>query len=707
MNAQAFLVALAIVLGIAAVVTVLFQRVRLPVVLGYIAAGFIVGPHVPIPLVADPKIVHTLSELGVVLLMFSLGLEFSLTKLLSLGARIPLTAILETSLMVWLGFIVGQAFGWTWLECIFAGAILAISSTTIIAKSFDELRIRGEIRELVFGVLIVEDLVAILLMAALTAIATGAGLSAMTLAMTVGKLAAFLIVLIAVGFLLVPRGTRAIVALGRKETTVVAAVGFCFGIALLAQQFGYSVALGAFIAGSLIAESGVQEHVEEAVQPVRDVFAAIFFVSVGMQIDPSVVATHFSTIVAMSIVLILGKIIGVGWGALLTGNSVRTSVRAGMALAQIGEFSFIIASLGLTLKATGTFLYAVAVAVSAITTLTTPWLIRASGPLAELIDRKLPHRLQTFVSLYASWVEQLKRGSKESSRGQMLRRLARLVIVDAVALALLAIATGLGSKSAERFVSESLGTSTEVARFGVLGVAAAIALPLAIGIARTTHRLAAAIAEAVMPMKSSGLDRAAAPRRVLMIAVQLAIVFLVGLPFLAVTQPLIRGAYGPILLALLLAWVGFALWRGTADLQGHVRAGAQVIVESLVAKSREGFAPPRASAPLPLGHALTAVQELLPGLGTPTPVTLPVDANAVGRSLAELNVRGLTGATVLAIGRGNSGLQIPSAKEVLEAGDVLALAGSDEAIAAARELLMALRSPCEREQVSRPSNAGA
>src|SRR6059036_3288486 len=227
-DAHEFLRSLTVVLAVAAVTTVLFQRLRQPVVLGYLIAGLIVGPHVPIPLVANPAVVQTLSELGVILLMFSLGLEFSVRKLIVVGPTAGLTALLQSSLMVWLGFMIGRLFGWTMLESLFAGAVIAISSTTIIAKAFDEQGITGRLRELVVGILVVEDLIAILLMAILTAIASGSGLSAGPLAATIGRLAAFLVGLVAVGMVLVPRTVRAVNRLKRRETTLVASIGLCF-----------------------------------------------------------------------------------------------------------------------------------------------------------------------------------------------------------------------------------------------------------------------------------------------------------------------------------------------------------------------------------------------------------------------------------------------------------------------------------------------
>jgi CPA2 family monovalent cation:H+ antiporter-2 len=676
-----FLQALAIVLCVAALTTVLFQRLRQPVVLGYLLAGLIVGPHVPIPLVADRDTVETLSELGVILLMFSLGLEFNLEKVVRVGPTAGLTAIIQCSIMFWLGLVVGEAFGWTTLESLFLGAIVAISSTTIIAKAFDEQQVGGRLRELVVGVLVVEDLIAILLMAALTALSSGDGLSPGELARSSGRLAAFLGALVAVGMVVVPRALRAIVRLGRPETTLVASIGLCFASSLLAQELGYSVALGAFIAGSLVAESGEEGEVQRLVHPVRDMFAAIFFVSVGMLLDPALIARHGLAVAVLTAVVIVGKVASTSLGAFLTGHGIRTSVQAGMSLAQIGEFSFIIAGLGVALKVTGDFLYPIAVCVSALTTLSTPWLIRASGPAASLVDRKLPRPLQVFAALYGSWVERLRRAPGRESRGAVARRLVRLLLLDAALLAGLVIATSVSADGIAAFLARSLGSTQEAARVAVTVASVVLAAPLCLGILRIARRLGATLAAGALPEVAEGrLDLAAAPRRALVVTLQLAIVLLVGLPLLALTQPFLPGPQGAIALALLLVVLGVVFWRSAANLQGHVRAGAGMIVEALTAQARRGA--PRAGA-----QAFAQVRQLLPGLGEPVPVQLDAASPAVGKTLAALDLRGLTGATVLAISRGEAAILVPAASETLAAGDVLALAGTEEAVAAARRIL--------------------
>jgi CPA2 family monovalent cation:H+ antiporter-2 len=681
-DAHHFLQALAIVLCVAGVTTVLFHRLHQPVVLGYGLAGLIVGPHVPIPLVADPDVVHTLSELGVILLMFSLGLEFRLDKLGRLATTAGITAVVQSSIMVWLGFVAGRLFGWTTLESLFTGAVVAISSTTIIAKAFDEQRIGGRLREVVVGVLIVEDLIAIVLMALLTAIASGSGLAADALLATVGRLAAFLAALISIGVLVVPRAMRAIVRLERSETTLVFAIGLCFAIALLADMFGYSVALGAFIAGSLVAESGVEHEVERLVEPVRDVFAAIFFVSVGMQIDPKHVAEHGAAIATLTAVVVMGKIFGVALGAFLTGAGLRLSVQAGMSLAQIGEFSFIIAGLGRSLGATGDFLYPVAVAVSAITTLLTPWLIRRSGPAASWLDRALPGPIQTFTALYGSWLEGLRSAPASPTAAARIRRLVRLLALDVALLALLVVGTATATGRIAALAEARFQIDATVAGYAVFGAAVALATPLCVGVVRVGRRLGTSLAEIALPTPAGGgrVDLASAPRRALVVALQLAIVLLAGAPLLAITQPFVPTGPGAALLAIALGLLLVAFWRSTTNLEGHVRAGAQVIVEAL----GSGRA---ANAPAPR-DPLAEVHALLPGLGDLVAVRLTPESDATGKTLAELNLRGLTGATVLAITRADGGTAVPNAGDRLRDGDVLTLAGTREAVESARALVL-------------------
>jgi K+:H+ antiporter len=676
-DAQDFLGALAIVLCVAALTTVVFQRLRQPVVLGYILAGLIVGPHVPLPIVADNASVQTLAELGVILLMFSLGLEYSLRKLAQVGPAAGLTAVVETSFMVWLGLQVGRLFGWSGVESLFAGAVVAISSTTIIVKAFEDRGITGRLRDIVVGVLIVEDLIAILLLAVLTVLTSEGGTG--SLVMTVGRLAAFLGGLVVVGMLVVPRAMRAITRLQRRETTLVASIGICFAFALLARSFGYSVALGAFLAGSLVAESGRQYEIEPLIQPVRDMFVAVFFVSVGMLIDPTQIVRHWPAVAVLSSTVLVGKVLGVSFGTFLTGNSLRMSVQAGMSMAQIGEFSFIIAGLALTVQA-GAFLYPVAVAVSAITTLFTPWLIRAAGPVATWVDRKLPRPLQTFAALYGGWVERLRTGPRPESAMTRLRRQVRLLLLDAALIAGIIVATSATLAGLVSVAERRLGLPEAIARIAIIAIAVAVAAPFCLGFFQGARHVGITLARVALPSRlGKRVDAAAVPRRMLVVTLQLAVIVLVGAPLLALTQPFLPGVPGAVVLAGVVAVLGVAFWRTATNLQGHVRAGAQVIVEALAAQSAESVR--SESGPL------TRAEQLLPGLGALEAVRVDPASPTIGRTLADLNLRGLTGATVLAILRRGEQVAVPGAGERLQADDVLALAGSHDAIREAQRLI--------------------
>src|SRR5687767_14882185 len=688
MDAHVFLENLALVLCTAAVTSFVFQRLRQPVVFGYLLAGMIVGPYVPIPLSADESVLQTLSELGVILLMFSLGLEFRLRRVGQVAATSGLAALLETSTMLGLGYVAGVAMGWTPLECVFAGAIVAISSTTIIAKAFDENAVHGRLREIVFGILIVEDLIAIIMIALLTAIAAGAGVSAWSLAITVIRLITFLAALIGVSLLIVPRFVHRIVKLERAETTLVGSIGLCFAAAFIAYSFGYSVALGAFIMGSLVAESGEAIRIERLVHPVRDMFVAIFFVSVGSLIDPRVIVDHWGAVLALTMLVITGKVIAVTAGSFITGNGLRHSIQAGMSLAQIGEFSFIIAGVGLTAGVISGFIYPVAVAVSAITTLVTPWLIRGSEPAAMFVDRKLPRPIQTSVALYASWVDRIRNAPGMAGRS-MTRRLVRVILIDAGLLVLVIIGAGAERGRFTTLFSTWTGVSPGTSLTIVLLGAIVVAAPLLWGIVRSARMLGFVLAMQALPAAGRRkADFAAAPRRALVTMLQIGTLLMVGLPVVAVTQPFLPRFPGFTLLAILIVVLGFAFWKSALNLQEHAKAGAEVIVAALSPQDSDE------DDPANLFKTMEHIAIMLPGLGEPVPVKIGAGNPSVGRSLAELNIRGKTGATILAITRkGETGAKVvvPSGKERIREGDILALAGTQEAVSQAIGMLTASR----------------
>jgi CPA2 family monovalent cation:H+ antiporter-2 len=679
-DSHSFLQNLAVVLCVAAIATVVFQRLRQPVVFGYLLAGMIVGPHISIPLVADAQTVRALSELGVILLMFSLGLEFSIRKLVQVSRGAGLVALFECSVMVSVGYLAGQMLGFTRIESIFAGAIIGISSTTIIVKAFEEQKVKGRVTELVFGILIIEDLIAIFLLTVLTTVARSGSISPSDLAMTAVRLVMFLAPLIGFGLLLVPRAIRAVVRLGRPETTLVASIGICFAAALLALSFGYSVALGAFIAGSLIAESGHELEIEHMVRPVRDMFAAIFFVSVGMMIDPTALTEHWRAVTLLTVAVILGKVLAVTIGAFLAGHGRRTAMKAGMSLAQIGEFSFIIASVGVAAGVIGAWMYPVAIAVSAITTLTTPLLIKLSNKAAGSIDRWLPGPIQTVAALYGSWIERVRNAPRAPTERSAVNRVVRFILLDAALIIALVIGVNLEIDRLSVSIGAMLTMAPERVRFLIVLVSGVIAVPLLYGLITSARALGNRLAGRAFATTQKGkVDPADAPRRALVILVQIAVVLAVGIPTVAITQPFLPPHQGAFVLSIVTLALLIALWRNASNLQGHARAGAQIIA-TVLSKQMASTDGAQSEA------TLEDVNTILPGLGEPVAMRVVPESIAVGRSLAELNLRGATGATILAIRRGDQQIPTPLGREVIQSGDVLAVAGGHDSVAVARAL---------------------
>lgn len=392
---ESFISDLALILISASLVTLVFKRLKQPLVLGYIVAGFLAGPHMPYtPSVSDMSSIHTWADIGVIFLMFTLGLEFSFKKIVKMGIGPVIAACSVMFCMMSVGNMVGHLFGWGSMNSLFLGGMLAMSSTTIIYKAFDDLGLRqqkfaGE----VLSVLILEDILGILLMVVLSALAVSRQFQGMELVGSLFKLGFFLILWFVVGVYIIPIFLRRTHRFLNKETLLVVSIGLCFLLVVIAGKVGYSSAFGAFMMGSILAETVEAEKIERVVSPVKDLFGAIFFVSVGMLVDPAVLAAYWLPIVVLCIAIIVGQAVFGTTSFLLSGQPLRIAVQGGFSLAQIGEFAFIIASLGISLGVTSDFLYPVVVAVSIITTFFTPYMIRAAQPACRLLERVVPQNV--------------------------------------------------------------------------------------------------------------------------------------------------------------------------------------------------------------------------------------------------------------------------------------------------------------------------
>ena len=388
---------LALILIVAGVVTVVFRWLKQPLVLGYIVAGLLAGPHVGlIPTIADTADIAIWADIGVVFLLFALGLEFSFKKLVRVGKTGIITAVTEVVAMFLVGLLVGRALHWSPTDSMFLGGMLSMSSTTIIIKAFDDLHVREErFATQVFGVLVVEDLVAVLLMVLLSTVAVNQHFSGAEMIQNLLKLVFFLMVCFVGGVFLVPTLLKKVHHLMNDETLLVVCVGLCLVMVVLAVAAGFSSALGAFMMGSILAETTAVERIERQLKPVKDLFGAVFFVSVGMMISPQILFQYAGPVALVTLATLIGKFLCSSGGMLLSGQSLKVSLQSGCSLAQIGEFAFIIASLGQSLQVTSEFLYPVVVAVSVITTFFTPYLIRVGEPLYHLLERTMPDRLRS------------------------------------------------------------------------------------------------------------------------------------------------------------------------------------------------------------------------------------------------------------------------------------------------------------------------
>lgn len=425
MNIENLITDLAFILLLGAVVTVVFKWIKQPVVLGYIVAGFLASPHFTyLPSVSTEANIDFWAQLGIVILLFSLGLEFSFKKLLNTGASAMVTALIIVSGMMGVGYVVGHFLNFSTVNCLFLGGMLSMSSTTIIIKAFTDLGLRQKtFASQVLAVLIVEDLFAVVMMVILSSIATSSAVSGAELIFSVAKLVFFLVIWFLVGVYMLPSVFNATRKYLNSETLLVVSMGLCLGMAVFSVYCGFSLALGAFVMGSILAGTSYAERIEHVVTPVKDLFGAVFFISVGMMVRPDIVAEYWPTILLLATSVIVGMIVFGTFGMLVTGQSLRVAIQSGFALTQIGEFAFIIASLGMSLGVLQQSIYPIVVAVSVMTTFTTPYFIKLSLPFYKFIEKHLPARMRFLIERYHKnagleqarsrnmWTETLKRYS--------------------------------------------------------------------------------------------------------------------------------------------------------------------------------------------------------------------------------------------------------------------------------------------------------
>jgi monovalent cation:H+ antiporter-2, CPA2 family len=664
-----FLRDLAVVMAVSAATTVLFHFFRQPVVLGYIVAGVIIGPHTPpFSFVTDLHSIQTLAELGVLLLLFSIGLEFDLRKLRRVGGVAFLAAILEILMMIWLGYSAGRILGWGEMDSLFLGALLSISSTTIIVQVLME---TGQLKELfaqiILGILIVEDIVAIIILVLLSGFANAGTITFVDVGWALLRVCGFMVAALTAGYLLVPRLIAFVAGFKRSEMLTVTVLGLAFGLAVLGAHFGFSIALGAFLMGAIVAESEQSHQIVERIGPIREMFTAVFFVATGMLLDPKLITDLWAVVLFITLITVAGKIVSCSFGTFLAGYPGRVAVPVGLGMAQIGEFSFIIANLGRTTGVTGAALYPIAVIVSSITTFLTPYLLRSAHRLTALAVRFGPRPLLTFATFYTAWLSRLT--DRATGSGKVQRLSWRLIFYLAATVALF-VATWSGT----RWVAEELPVivrrQTELLQWGV---AALVVLPFLFIIGRSLESLT----QEVMLL---GQSQGGAARQSGLIRNALRFVFgWIGAVFvLAAGTPVLPPIVPLLVVVCGLLATTFFFWESLVRFHTQIEA---------LLTSLGGPAPGAETTTASEWQGRREVTRLLSDQYGPEVRTedfvVPFHSTALNDTIQRLSLRTLTGVSIIAIYRDPDQILVPQTETVILPGDVLLLLGEREQLDAA------------------------
>lgn len=578
MHAMNFIQDLAVIMLVSGLVTVLFHRLRQPVVLGYIAAGVIIGPHTPpFELIQDEQTIRTLGGLGLMFLLFSLGLEFDLRRLSRVGVTAFVATLTEIVLMVWIGYEIGRFFGWKPVDRLFLGAMMAISSTTIIVKVLDELDMKKHrFAQIIFGILVMEDIIAIGMIALLSGIAVTGTLGTAEAASSIGRLLLFIVVSLVIGILLIPRLLAYVAKFKSNEMLLVTVLGILFGFSLLVLKLDYSTALGAFLMGAIMAGSKPLQTIERLIEPLRDMFSAIFFVAIGLLLDPHVLIDYALPIAVIAAAVIVGKVVAVSLGTFVAGHDGRSAMRVGMGMAQIGEFSFIIVSMGLTLGIASDFLYPIAVGVSAITALASPQLIRAADPLSVRVARAMPERLAQLFGLYTSWLQSIQPTGTQAALAKIVQKILLQVLVNFALVAAVFLGGAYFSAELESLLAGWVA-DVDVQKSLVWGGALFVSLPFLIAAYRKLKALSMLLAELSVKPEQAG-EYTQSTRRVISEVIPLLSIAGMMLLFSALSASILPPMGLLLLVLAVVAGLTFLLWSRFVKLHSRLQIA---LMESL------------------------------------------------------------------------------------------------------------------------------
>ncbi|OJV20128.1 MAG: sodium:proton antiporter [Dyadobacter sp. 50-39] len=637
---------LSLILTMAGIITVIFKKLKQPIVLGYILAGLLVGPNFHLfPTITDIKTIEIWAEIGVIFLLFNLGLEFSFKKLVKVGNTAAITGLFEVSMMLVTGFITGQLLGWSKTDSLFLGGIIAISSTTIIFRAFDELGLKTQkFTRVVLGILVIEDLTAVLLMVLLSTLSLSQQFAGFELIQSSLKLFFFLTIWFLGGIFVFPTLLRRYRHLMNDESVLITSVALCFGMVFLVTKAGFSAALGAFIMGSILAETTHAEKIEHLLKPVKDLFGAVFFISVGMLINPGLLLEYAVPTAILVLVVMLGKTTFVTLGAVLSGQPLKKSLQSGMSLSQIGEFSFIIANLGLSLKVTSGFLYPIAVGVSVITTFATPYMMKASEPLYGWLDKRLPEKWRLYLNRYSTSTATI---TQTTQWNEILKSYAQTVILNSVVVVgiILASSRQLADQLHTR-VPETFMTNSVLFAITFLLISPFLwALVFKRGNRKAYSAIWLSRKYSRGPLLVLELSR-------VVIAILL-MAFLLNSFFSTKTAFIVAGG---------IMVLGFAIFY--QRLQQFYHKIEDRFLQNLNARQLEGSG--KSKRILLPWDAHFAFLEVSP------------DSNLIGKSLQELKIRETFGINVVLIERGSKTIYLPRPTEVLYPCDRIEVIGTDD-----------------------------
>ncbi|WP_281228285.1 cation:proton antiporter [Flavobacterium aquiphilum] len=640
---------LGLILITATVAVLLFRKLKQPLVLGYLIAGFMAGNHFDFfPTIKEIKSVEVWAEIGVIFLLFSLGLEFSFKKLMKVGGTASITAGTQIVSMCILGYFVGQWLDWPKMDSIFLGVILSISSTTIILKSFDELGVKTQkFAGIVIGSLIVQDILAILMMVLLSTVAVSSQFSGGDLLMSVLKLVFFLVIWFLGGIFIIPTVLKKTKHLLTDEMLLIISLALCLVMVIFAAKVGFSPALGAFIMGSIIAETTEAEHIEHLVKPVKDLFGAVFFVSVGMLINPEALYEHAIPVVILSFVTIIGQSVSSTFGAILSGQPLKDSIRTGMSLSQIGEFSFIIATLGVTLKATNSFLYPIVVAVSAVTVFTTPFMIKYSLPISEYLAHNLPRKWTKRIERYSASTQAIKTVS-------LWQTVINAFLIQVIVLVVIILAVILLSSRFILPIVEDYHLGKPIGALITLAIVSPFLWALAF------RRVAVQeVGQLMLDRKSRG------PLTMLFFIRIVLSIFFIGLLLNTFFSPKIA------LITLIIAIVIYLAFQKKLHIQYHKIENH--FLTNL--NDRE------------IARAKRSRSDLTPWDGHMAVFDIAAESNIAGEALKNLQVREKLGINLVSIKRGDITIHIPDANERIFPGDEICVIGTDAQVQAFKKYL--------------------